>query len=72
MTEENKQRLFTGFILLLLVGFLASVFISAAEKMSCENGEDVPLGDGSLECWGTETYKQCKPATRFVCHDKED
>lgn len=72
--KRIRLTLIEGLILLVIavLGLFIGAMIThdAWEKLSCKNGSEVPDGDGSLDCWGSEAYKHCKPATHFVCHDE--
>jgi hypothetical protein len=68
---SRSEKWTLGTVLVLCLLFLLAVTSEIWRRVLCSNGSDVPVGDGSLDCYGSEAYKHCSPATKFVCHDEE-
>lgn len=69
-----KKRGFTLVELVILIALLliiGALVASCVSKNRCKNGETVKDTDGSMDCWGGDTYKHCEPSTHFVCHDQD-
>jgi hypothetical protein len=65
----KTPHLMEAVIVLAILFIVAAATINSCERITCKNGEDVRDNDGSMDCWGSDTFKHCEPSTHFVCHD---